>query len=71
MDREAQPSQILLTTQSPYVVDQMSLDEVIWVAKKDGETTVVRPSGRDHLRRLVEDKSLGLGELMFSGALGE
>jgi predicted ATPase len=71
VDRGVQPSQILLTTQSPYVVDQMNLDEVIWVAKRDGESTVVRPSDRDHLRRLVEDKALGLGELMFSGALGE
>jgi predicted ATPase len=69
-DRNVASSQILLTTHSPYVLDQMELDEVIWVEKKNGETRVVRPSDKADLRRLVEDRSLGIGELMFSGALG-
>jgi predicted ATPase len=71
VDRGAQPAQIVLTTQSPYLVDQMNLNEVIWVTKKNGESTVVRPSDKGQLRALVEDKSLGLGDLMFSGAIGE
>jgi predicted ATPase len=70
-DRKAIPAQILLTTHSPYLLDQMKLDEVIWVEKKNGETASVRPSDKQHLRRLVDDRTLGLGELMFSGALGE
>ena len=62
-------SQIIATTQSPYLVDQLSLDEVIWVEKKNGETKAYRPSDRTHLRELVENKELGLGDLMFTGAL--
>ncbi|HEX5481872.1 MAG TPA: AAA family ATPase [Terriglobia bacterium] len=71
VDRGVPPSQVLLTTQSPYLVNQMSLDEIIWVDKKDGETRVVRPSDKTHLRQLIEDKALGLGDLMFTGALGD
>jgi predicted ATPase len=69
-DRNVPHSQIVLTTHSPYLLDQMNLDEVVWVEKKEGETRVLRPNDQEHLRRLVEDKALGLGELMFSRALG-
>jgi predicted ATPase len=65
------PSQILLTTHSPFLVDQMNLDEILWIEKRRGETVVVRPSDKTHLRKLVEDKALGLGDLMLAGALGE
>jgi len=68
-DRNAVRSQIVLTTHSPYLLDQMNLDEVVWVEKKEGETRVLRPNDKEHLRRLVNDKALGLGELMFSRAL--
>lgn len=70
-DRNASPSQIILTTHSPYVLDRMSLGEVIWVGKKNGETIPVRPTQKDHLKKLVEDGDLGIGDLMFTGALGE
>ena len=70
-DRGVPLSQIIVTTHSPYLVNQMNLDEIIWVEKKHGETIVVRPSDKADLRRLVEDKSVGLGDLMFTGALGE
>ena len=69
-DRNVASSQIVLTTHSPYMLDQMNLDEIVWVEKKEGETRVLRPNDKKHLRRLVDDKALGLGELMFSGALG-
>lgn len=68
---KASPTQILLTTQSPYLVDQFLLDEIIWVEKKNGETNAYRPAGKEHLRKLVEDQELGLGDLMYTGALGE
>jgi predicted ATPase len=71
VDRKASPSQIILTTHSPYVLDRMNLGEVIWVGKKNGETIPVRPSEKDHLKKLVEDGDLGIGDLMFTGALGE
>jgi predicted ATPase len=69
-DRAVPVSQIVLTTHSPYVLDQMNLDEVVWVEKKNGETKIVRPSEKSHLRKLVQDEDLGIGTLMFSGALG-
>ena len=43
-DRNVPPSQIVLTTHSPYLLDQMNLDEILWIEKKHGETVVVRPS---------------------------
>jgi predicted ATPase len=70
-DSKRSPTQIILTTQSPYLVDQFSLDEVIWIEKKNGETKAFRPSSKTHLKKLVEDKELGLGDLMYSGALGD
>ena len=71
LDSKTHLTQIMITTQSPYLVDQMSLDEVIWVEKKDGETRAYRPADKEHLRKLVQDKELGIGDLMFTGALGE
>lgn len=64
-------AQFVFATQSPYFLDQFSLDEVYWVEKKKGATEVHRPSDRKHLRKLVENKELGLGDLMLTGALGE
>ncbi len=64
-------AQFVFATQSPYFLDQFSLDEVYWVEKKKGETKAYRPSDKQHLRKLAEDKDLGLGDLMYTGALGE
>ena len=71
VDSNGALSQILITTQSPYLVNQFSLDEIVWVERKDGETTVYRPADKIYLKKLIEDKDLGLGDLMFTGALGE
>src|SRR6266478_6428694 len=68
--RTSQP-QFVFTTQSPYFLNQFSLDEMFWVEKKDGETKAYRPADKEHLKKLVEDKDLGLGDLMYSGVLGE
>jgi predicted ATPase len=70
-DRGVPPSQIICTTHSPLVLDQMKLDEILWIEKKHGETKVIRPNDKPHLRKLVEDEGLGLGDLMFAGALGQ
>jgi predicted ATPase len=71
LDSKRRLTQVIATTQSPYLVDQMTLDEVTWIEKKDGQTRAYRPGDKAHLRRLVEDKALGIGDLMFTGALGE
>ncbi len=70
-ERGVPPSQIIFTTHSPLVLDQMKLDEILWIEKTRGETKVTRPKDKPHLRELVENKDLGLGDLMFAGALGE
>jgi predicted ATPase len=70
-DSKRTPTQIILTTQSPYLVDQFSLEEVIWIEKREGETKAFRPANKEYLKKLVEDKDMGLGSLMYSGALGD
>jgi predicted ATPase len=70
-DRGVPRSQIVFTTHSPLVLDQMKIEEILWVEKRQGETKVIRPNDKPHLRKLVEDEELGLGDLMFAGALGE
>ena len=71
LDSKGPLSQIMLTTQSTYLVDHFKLDEIIWIEKKNGETKAYRPADKKHLKELVENKELGLGDLMFTGALGE
>ncbi len=63
-------AQIIVTTHSPYLVDRMTLDELIVVEKSDGATRCLRPASKKHLRELLEREELGLGELWYSGALG-
>jgi len=70
-ERGVPSSQVVLTTHSPFLLDQMELDEILWIERSDGKTIVVRPNDRVHLRKLVEDKALGLGDLLLAGALGE
>jgi predicted ATPase len=63
-------TQLFVTTQSPYLLDQFSIDDIIWVQKHDGQTRATRPADKKALKKLVEDKELGLGQLMYSGVLG-
>ena len=64
-------AQLVITTHSPLLVDQMRLDEIIWVAKKNGATFVLRPSDHKHLQKLLEDKDLGMADVIYSGLLAE
>ena len=64
-----QRSQIVITTHSPYLVDQFSLEELIVLEKREGATVVVRPSDKTHLQDLLKSEEIGLGELFYSGAL--
>jgi len=61
--------QVVITTHSPYLVDQFSLDELIVLEKREGATIAVRPSDRSHLQDLFRSGEIGLGELFYSGAL--
>jgi len=60
-DSKRPPTQVIITTQSPYFVNHFSLDEVIWILKKNGETSALRPSSKTHLKKLVEDKDSDWG----------
>ncbi len=62
-------TQVLLTTHSPYLVDQFKLDELLVVEKREGATVCTRPKDKDHLKGLLERKEVGLGDLFYSGAL--
>jgi len=71
LDAKQSLTQIMVTTQSPYLLDHFSLEEIVWVEKKNGETFAYRPADKAHLKKLIEDEDLGLGDLMFTGALAE
>jgi len=62
--------QVIMTTHSPHLVDQFNLDELILLEKREGATTVTRPSDKEDLRKLLEEEETGLGSLYYSGALG-
>ena len=63
-------SQVFATTHSPYLVDRLSLEELIVVNKIKGETQYTRPKDQNELKELLAQERLGLGELWFTGALG-
>lgn len=61
--------QVIATTHSPYLVDKVSLDELIVFQKHEGATLVTYPRDKAHLRELLQNGELGLGDLFYSGAL--
>ncbi len=70
MERAGQaPPQLIITTHSPYFVDASRIEEIIWVEKRNGATSVVRPDAMPHLQKLVADKEMGLGDIVYSGLL--
>jgi predicted ATPase len=64
------PAQIIATTHSTYLIDNVNLDDLIVVEKRDGATTFTRPASKTHLKELLEREDIGLGDLWYSGALG-
>jgi predicted ATPase len=63
-------AQLITTTHSPYLVDKVSLDELIVIEKSNGATIFIHPSSKQHLRELLEREEIGLGELWYTGELG-
>jgi predicted ATPase len=70
-ERKDDAPQIVLTTHSPLVVDKMKLDEIIFVEKRLGATVCSRPVDKPHLRKLLQDEEIGLGDLVYTGALSD
>jgi len=65
----ADVAQNIITTHSPYVVDRVKIDDLIFVEKKKGASVFTRPGSKAHLKQLLEQEEVGLGDLWYSGAL--
>jgi predicted ATPase len=70
-ERTKRGTQIMMTTHSPLVVDKMKLDEIIFVERREGATVCSRPTDKSHLTKLLQDEEIGLGDLVYSGALSD
>ena len=68
---EARAPQILSTTHSLFLVDKLTIDDLIVVGKNEGATRFTRPSTKKHLKKLLSQKELSLGDLWYSGALSD
>ena len=67
------PSQVIITTHSPYLVDHLRPEELRLVVKREGRTEV-RPivgEQKELVRRLLLKEGFTLGEIWYSGHLGE
>jgi predicted ATPase len=66
----AHAGQIIATTHSPYLIDHVTLDDLLVIEKLHGATRCTRPASKRHLKELLEREELGLGALWYAGALG-
>jgi predicted ATPase len=64
-------AQLIITTHYPYLIDKISLEDLVALYKKDGATQCTRLVEKGQLRNLLEHGELSLSDLWFSGALGE
>jgi len=64
-------SQIIVTTHHPYLIDKLSIDDLVAVYKKDGATKCIRGADKKNLKILLEQGDLSLSDFWYSGALGE
>jgi len=61
-------TQILVTTHSPYLLDFFEAEDLVIVEKKEGKTQTKRVADQAGVKEAL--KTLGLGELWYSGSLG-
>lgn len=66
----AETAQNFVTTHSPYLVDRVKIADLIFVEKQKGASVFSRPASKAHLKELLEHEEAGLGDLWYSGALG-
>lgn len=61
-------TQVIVNTHSPYLVDFLDPGDLFIVEKVDGETQVKRAEDKKGIKEAL--KTLGLGEMWYSGCLG-
>lgn len=61
--------QLMVTTHYPYLIDMMSLDDLLAVIKEGGATRCLRPVEKKHLVDLLEKGELATSDLWYSGML--
>ncbi|MBZ5555514.1 MAG: AAA family ATPase [Acidobacteriia bacterium] len=61
--------QTIITTHSPLVVDKFKLEDVIVFERQRGASICTRPGDKPQLRELLEREEVGLGDIVYSGAL--
>lgn len=54
----ARSGQVFVSTHSPYFVNALKLDEIYWLRKKDGFTSIEKASNSDQLRALIAEGDL-------------
>jgi predicted ATPase len=64
-------AQLIVTTHYPYLIDKLSLEDLVALYKKDGATQCTRLVEKKQLRNLLEHGELSISDLWYSGALGE
>lgn len=64
-------AQVLMTTHSPYLVNQLKPEELIVVEKRDGKTECRRIKDVDRLKKSLEQSGFLLGDLWYEGEFGE
>ncbi|MFZ5451389.1 MAG: AAA family ATPase [Thermodesulfobacteriota bacterium] len=64
-------AQLIVTTHYPYLIDKLSLEDLVALYKKGGATQCTRLVDKSQLRNLLVHGELSLSDLWFSGALGE
>jgi len=54
----AMGGQVFISTHSPDFLNRTKLDEILWLSKKEGLSSVMRASDNETLRNLVEEGDL-------------
>jgi predicted ATPase len=62
-------AQLMVTTHYPYLIDLMSLDDLLAVVKEEGATRCFRPVEKKQLVDLLEKGELAPSDLWYSGML--
>jgi predicted ATPase len=65
----SEAAQVIATTHSPFLVDHVALDELIFFEKREGATVVTYPRDKVHLRELLDSMEKGLGDLLIGGSV--